>query len=331
MPFYEGCRSFLVPVSALAGLIGLTTACFVVPAAADDGETCVRGSGDAAIEACTRLLKSGRFDKRNLALIYSNRANQWERKGDFDKAMQDHGEAIKTDATYAAGYMHRGNLYARRGDYDRAIADHSELIRIDPAYANGFYNRGLTYSRKGDHERAIADFTKGIELSANSSQLWGQRCWSRAVIGKQLQQAVEDCDKAAALSPKDSADLRLSRICLSEARAIRQGAGRLRRGLRADEKCRPPRLALCPRRHQIEEGRRRRRQRGYSERKGNESRHRRGIRDVRDKVGVRCSRRSGHYLATSKCPEVPIANIHTGDSLVFPKQVLRLPVGLRIA
>ena len=75
MPFYEGCRSFLVPVSALAGLIGLTTACFVVPAAADDGETCVRGSGDAAIEACTRLLKSGRFDKRNLALIYSNRAN----------------------------------------------------------------------------------------------------------------------------------------------------------------------------------------------------------------------------------------------------------------
>jgi hypothetical protein len=23
-----------------------------------------------------------------------NRANQWERKGDFGKAMQDHGEAI---------------------------------------------------------------------------------------------------------------------------------------------------------------------------------------------------------------------------------------------
>src|SRR5262249_4155407 len=59
-------------------------------------------------------------------------------------------------------------------------------------------------SRKGDHERAIADFTKGIELTDKSSQLWGQRCWSRAVIGKQLQEAVDDCDKAATLSPKIS-------------------------------------------------------------------------------------------------------------------------------
>jgi len=180
----------------------MASASLVVPAAADDGELCVRGSGDAAIEACTRLLKSGRFDKRNLALIYSNRGNQWERKGDFDKAMQDHSEAIRTDPTYAAGYMHRGNAYARRGDYDRAIADHTESIRVDPAYANGFYNRGLTYSRKGDHERAIADFTSGIELNANSSQLWGQRCWSRAVVGKQLQEAVDDCTKAGSLAPK---------------------------------------------------------------------------------------------------------------------------------
>jgi tetratricopeptide (TPR) repeat protein len=186
----------------IAGLIGMAGAWLVVPAVADDGQLCVRGSGDAAIEACTRLLKSGRFDQRNLALIYSNRGNQWERKGDFDKAMQDHSEAIRTDPSYAAGYMHRGNAYARRGDYEHAIADHTESIRVDPAYANGFYNRGLTYSRKGDHERAIANFTSGIELNANSSQLWGQRCWSRAVVGKQLQEAVDDCIKAGSLAPK---------------------------------------------------------------------------------------------------------------------------------
>jgi tetratricopeptide (TPR) repeat protein len=186
----------------LAGLVGMTAAWFIVPAAADDGEVCVRGSGDTAIEACTRLLNSGRYDKRNLALIYSNRANQWERKGDFDKAMQDHSEAIRTDPTYAAGYMHRGNAYARRGDYERAIADHTEAIRVDPAYANGFYNRGLTYSHKGDHERAIADFTSGIELDANNSRLWGQRCWSRTVVGKQLQEAIDDCTKASSLAPK---------------------------------------------------------------------------------------------------------------------------------
>lgn len=43
----------------LAGLIGMRAAWFIVPAATDDGEVCVRGTGDAAIEACTRLLEKG--------------------------------------------------------------------------------------------------------------------------------------------------------------------------------------------------------------------------------------------------------------------------------
>jgi tetratricopeptide (TPR) repeat protein len=79
--------------------------------------------------------------------------------------------------------MHRGNVYARYGDYDRAIADQSEAIRLDPRDADAFYNRGYTYSHKGDHERAVTDYTAGIELDANKSRLWGQRCWSRAVLG----------------------------------------------------------------------------------------------------------------------------------------------------
>jgi tetratricopeptide (TPR) repeat protein len=121
--------------------------------------------------------------------------------GDFEKAIADHNEAIKTDPTYAAGYMHRGNAYARHGDFDRAIADHSESIRLAPKNSDSFYNRGYTYSHMGDHERAVADYTSGIELDAGKSRLWGQRCWSRAVVGKQLQEAVDDCNKASSLSP----------------------------------------------------------------------------------------------------------------------------------
>jgi hypothetical protein len=55
-------------------LIGLAVICFVAAAAADDGEVCVRGSGDAAMDACTRAIDSSRFDKHNIAIIYSNRA-----------------------------------------------------------------------------------------------------------------------------------------------------------------------------------------------------------------------------------------------------------------
>jgi tetratricopeptide (TPR) repeat protein len=185
------------------GLLGAAACCLASTAvAADDSALCVRGSGDDAIAACTRAIKSGRFDRRNLAMIYSNRGLQWERKQDYDKAIKDHDEAIRLDPNYAAGFMHRGNTYARRGDFDRALADHSEGIRLTPKDADAFYNRGYTYSRKGDHERAIVDYSTGLELDASNSRLWGQRCWSRAVIGKQLQEAVEDCNKAQSLAPK---------------------------------------------------------------------------------------------------------------------------------
>jgi tetratricopeptide (TPR) repeat protein len=191
-----------IPRWTRAGLIGMAAVCLPVRALADDGEICVRGSGDVAIKACTRALSSGRYDRRNLAITYSNRANQLERKGEYDKAIADHNTAIRTDPTYAAGYMHRGNAYARHGEFDRAIADQSEAIRLNPKDADAYYNRGYTYSHVGDHERAIVDYTAGIELDANNSRLWGQRCWSRAILGKELQQALNDCNKASNLSPK---------------------------------------------------------------------------------------------------------------------------------
>ncbi len=183
-------------------LIGIAAIGCISAAAADDGEACVRGSGSSAIEACTRAVNSGRYDRRNLALIYSNRGNQRERVGEYEKAFADHDQAIRTDPTYAAGFMHRGNAYARRGELDRALADHSEAIRLAPKDADAFYNRGFTYKHKGEHERAVADYTTGIELDASQSRLWGQRCWSRAVVGKQLQEALDDCNKAGSLSPK---------------------------------------------------------------------------------------------------------------------------------
>src|SRR6476660_1806437 len=95
--------------SVIGCLMGVAASCLVSAAAADDSALCVRGSGDEAIAACTRAINSGRFDRRNLAMIYSNRALQWERKPDHEKAIKDHNEAVRLDPTYAAGFMHRGN------------------------------------------------------------------------------------------------------------------------------------------------------------------------------------------------------------------------------
>ena len=192
----------------------LIVACLVLavetaPAAAQTQEQidwCVNKSSqfspDLRIGGCTAAIQSGRWSGKDLAWAFTNRGLAHIHKKDYDPAIADLSEAIRLDPTYAAGFMHRGNTYARRGDFDRALADHSEAIRLTPKDADAFYNRGYSYSRKGDHERAIADYSTGLELDANNSRLWGQRCWSRAVIGKQLQETVEDCNKARSLAPK---------------------------------------------------------------------------------------------------------------------------------
>jgi len=92
-------------------LIGIAAICFGSAAAADDGEVCVRGSGDTSIEACTRAIKSGRYDKRNLAIVYSNRGNQWDRMGQFEKAIADHNETKNPNNRVA--------LWPRRGQVEK--------------------------------------------------------------------------------------------------------------------------------------------------------------------------------------------------------------------
>ena len=50
--------------------------------------------------------------------------------------------AIKLDPKYARGYRIRADTYRDKGDYERAIADHTEAIRFDPKAVNLYFARG---------------------------------------------------------------------------------------------------------------------------------------------------------------------------------------------
>lgn len=70
-------------------------------------------------------------------------------------------------AQTADGYadiLRRGAAYADKGDFDRAIAGHSEAIRLEADYTLAYKNRAITYEYIGEKAKAQADREKAAEL-----------------------------------------------------------------------------------------------------------------------------------------------------------------------
>ena len=154
--------------------------------------------------ACTRLIASGRYKGRDLAITYRNRGYAWRYKGDFDRAIADYDQAIGFDPKDALAYFNRGYAWRAKGDNDRAIADYTEAIRLDPKNAVAYNNRGNAWGAKDDLDRAVADYDQAIGINPKFVAPYQNRCLARAIAGRNLPQALSDCDQALGLRPNDA-------------------------------------------------------------------------------------------------------------------------------
>jgi len=152
--------SFLLVVcTALAAVLGSAGL-----ARADDMQICHDESGDVAIAACTRVIESGKVSRRTLAYAYTSRGVEWRAKGEVDRAIWDHSEAIRTDPAVPESWYNRGNAWRQKNNPDRAISDYNEAIRLRSSDPDFFTNRGLAYQDKGDDAHAQADFAAAARL-----------------------------------------------------------------------------------------------------------------------------------------------------------------------
>ena len=192
---------------------------------------------DAAIIACTRIIRSGEVHGTDLAASYVSRGYRYAGKGDYDRAIADYTEAIRLDpkldyaffrrgvaysqkkehdraiADYsqvvrlnpkrAPAYVRRGYAYHSKGDYDRAIADYDQAIRINPRYVPAYHNRGFAHFAKGEHDRAIADYTEAIRLDQQYAASYRNRSIAYLYTGSRAK-ARSDLEMATQLMPKDA-------------------------------------------------------------------------------------------------------------------------------
>jgi lipoprotein NlpI len=185
----------------------------VRPVSRRDEEDCTRSSEpDVVIAACTRLIGSGQFTTRNLAIFHYDRGIAHKNKKDFDQALSDYSEAIRLDPNYAHAYLNRGVLLADKRELDRAMVDFEAAIRLDPKEKLAYLNRAAAYKIKGDWDRAIADYGEAIRLDPNDFHMLHARGVGH-LSKRDYDRAIGDFTEVIRLEPKAAGALTLRGRC----------------------------------------------------------------------------------------------------------------------
>jgi tetratricopeptide (TPR) repeat protein len=88
-----------------------------------------------AIAACTRAIRSGRYNGPSLAVLYANRCAAHSDKGETDQALSDCNQAIQLDPKNAVAYANRCAALINKGETDQALSDCNQAILLDPKNA----------------------------------------------------------------------------------------------------------------------------------------------------------------------------------------------------
>lgn len=78
------------------------------------------------------------------------------------------------------------------------------MLALNPDDAGAYLVRGNAYGDKGDFEHAIADYSRAIAIEPANATAYNGRCWVGVIVGRELQQALGDCNESLRLRPKNA-------------------------------------------------------------------------------------------------------------------------------
>jgi tetratricopeptide (TPR) repeat protein len=106
------------------------------------------------------------------------------------------------------GYQGLAEVAADAGRYAEAINLYNKVIkRTDTMYWDWFAGRADVYARMGEYDKALADENQVLENYPQYSGAYNSRCWIRAVLGRDLDAALDDCNHSLWLQPENLSTL----------------------------------------------------------------------------------------------------------------------------
>ncbi len=143
-------------------------------------------------------------NKYPVPLMWVNRGYEYRQRKEYDKALSDYNNAIKTDSTYALAFHNRGALYFFTNRDSLAILDFNKALKLDPKNAETWSNRGSALARSGHYAEAIGDFNKAIQLNPNKVNSYSNRALTFEMLGK-YEEAIADYYQYLKLKPNEPA------------------------------------------------------------------------------------------------------------------------------
>jgi tetratricopeptide (TPR) repeat protein/predicted aspartyl protease len=116
-------------------------------------------------------------------------------------ALGELDQALKLKPDYVAALVLRGEVRAAVKNLDGAKADFDAALALDPSVRLQVAN---AYARANQFDAALADYDIWIASHPKNEDLVGPlngRCWVRALSGRDLDKALDDCNAALKLWP----------------------------------------------------------------------------------------------------------------------------------
>lgn len=101
--------------------------------------------------------------------------NEAAKAGDYDKAVELYTEAIKIDENNHILYSNRANIYNMKKDYDHALEDAEKCISIAPNFGKGYVRKADALMGLGRQNEAMLALDEGSKQNPNDELIEARR------------------------------------------------------------------------------------------------------------------------------------------------------------
>jgi tetratricopeptide (TPR) repeat protein len=150
--------------------------------------------------ACSAVIGDRAADASRRAIASLERGRVRAEAGEHARAIADFGRALRLNPRLADALTERGIVHADRGAYEIALRDYDAALALSPNDPLALHRRELALQGRVDAVAAeITALTEALVREPMNADLLNNRCWVRAVAGRELDAALIDCDRSLAI------------------------------------------------------------------------------------------------------------------------------------